>query len=168
MKTQKSFRWWFYTRIGFHTYFAFILTGINTLTITYFLAIEKAPFLENLFPTFSVYVLYFIGIGLPLVAFVGYVHFRKIPGFKTESEVRVENNPYVYKLPPGFAKNVNWPYHLLQSKILMKIAQNEKVSEEEKNELAMLQEKMEHLIKGGFVGVKKGQRSFGDIEEEED
>ena len=166
MKIEKSFRWWFYTKMGFRAYFAFILTGINTITITYFLAIDKIPFLQNIFTSFSVYVLYFILVGIPLVTFVGYLHFRKLPGFQTESEVRIENNPYVYRLPPGWNKNVNMPYFLLQSKILMKIAQNETVSEKEKNELESLQKKMEVLIKGGFVGAKKGQRVFGTEEYE--
>ncbi len=166
MKIDKVFRLWWYTRQGYQNYLAFFLVGINTLTVTYFLAIERAPFLESVFPTFLSYVIILMGIGLPMLAVIGYIHFKKVPGYGAQASSTVENNPYVYKLPPGWNKNVNMPYFLLQSKILMKIAQNEKVSEEEKNELKTLQKKMDVLIKGGYVGVKKGQRAFEDIDEE--
>ena len=108
-----------------------------------------------------------MSIGVPFLMLIGFIHFKKVPAFGAQTSTNTENNPYVYKLPPGWNKNVNMPYFLLQSKILMKIAQNEKVSEEEKNELKALQKKMDVLINGGFVGVKKGQRSFVNAEEEE-
>ncbi len=166
MKTDKPFRFWWYTRQGYSVYFAFIFMSINTLTVTYYLAIERAPFLEFIFPTFLSYVIILMGIGFPMLAIIGYIHFRKVPGYGAQASTNIENNPYVYKLPPGWNKNVNMPYFLLQSKILMKIAQNEKVSEEEKNELKTLQKKMDVLINGGYVGVKKGQRAFDNSDEE--
>jgi len=161
MKLTKIFRWMYYMRQGYHAYFAFVLTGINTLTVTYFLAIEKAPFLQVVFPTFPIYAGIMLAIGIPLLTIIGYIHWRKVAGHRAEAELAVENNPYVYKLAPGFLKNVNMPYYLLQSKILMKIAQNEKITEKEKNELESLQKKMEHLIKGGFVGTEGRTLSFG-------
>ena len=166
MKKDKVFRLWWYTRQGYQNYFAFLFMGINTLTVTYFLAIEQAPFLQAIFPTFAIYVIIMLSIGFPLLTIIGFAHFRKVPGFGAQAATSIENNPYVYKLPPGWNKNVSMPYFLLQSKILMKIAQSEKVSEEEKNELKTLQKKMDVLIKGGYVGVKRGQRAFEDIDEE--
>ena len=166
MKNDKPFRLWYYMKQGYQVYFAFIFMSINTLTVTYFLAIEKAPFLQSVFPTFTIYVIVVMTIGIPLLILIGFVHFRKVPAFGAQASTNTENNPYVYKLPPGWNKNVNMPYFLLQSKILMKIAQNEKVSEEEKNELKTLQKKMDVLIKGGYVGVKKGQRAFDNFDDE--
>ena len=52
------FRAWFYFRQGWGTYFAFILAAVNTLTITYYLAIEEAPILKELFPSFIFYMFY--------------------------------------------------------------------------------------------------------------
>ena len=43
MKSNLAFRAWFYFRQGWSTYFAFIFAAINTLTVTYYLAIEKIP-----------------------------------------------------------------------------------------------------------------------------
>ena len=161
MRLKKSFRLWFYTRSGYQIYFAFLLTGINTLTVTYFLAIDNAPFLKILFPTFPIYVAFFMLVGLPIVALVGYVHFRKVPGFESQISVNTENNPYVYKLPPGYWLQVIMPYFLAQSKLLTKFSKNEKVTDEELKTISNLQEKMEHLNKGGYVGIGKN-RSFKD------
>jgi len=161
MKKQNLFRWWFYARGGYTIYFAFALIGINTLTVTYYLAIEKAPFLQAVFPTFPIYVAVVGGIGMPILVLTGYIHFRKIPAFKTEVEVQTENNPYVYKLPPGYWLHVMMPYYLAQSKLLIKLSKNEKVTNEEMNKINDLQKKMEHLIKGGYVGTENRVLSFG-------
>jgi len=56
MKQSMFFRLWYYFRNGWSTYFAFIFAAINTLTVTYFLAIEEYPFLYDLFPTFVHYI----------------------------------------------------------------------------------------------------------------
>jgi len=135
--------------------------GINTLTVTYFLAIEKAPFLQQIFPTFAIYSIVLIIIGMPILVLTGFTHFKKVPGFKVQAEVNFENNPYYYKLPYGYWRTVVMPYYLLSSKIMMKIAQNEKLTENEKNELIRLQKDMELLNKGGFVDVKGRNLAFG-------
>ena len=52
-KKKLGFRAWFYLRTGYAQYFAFIFAAINTLTVTYFLAIENYPFLYT--PSFIVF-----------------------------------------------------------------------------------------------------------------
>ena len=49
---NKGFRGWFYFRQGWSMYFAFLFAAVNTLTVTYYLAIERYPLLHDLFPTF--------------------------------------------------------------------------------------------------------------------
>ena len=77
MKTNLGFRSWFYFRMGWSTYFVFIMAAINTLTVTYFLAIDNYPSLKEVFPSFEQYVVIIIGIGIPLLILVGYAHFKK-------------------------------------------------------------------------------------------
>ena len=48
-KNNLLFRAWYYFRMGWSTYFAFILAAINTLTVTYFLAIDNYPSLKSVF-----------------------------------------------------------------------------------------------------------------------
>ena len=40
--------------MGWGTYFAFIFAAINTLTVTYYLAIENYPVLKAIFPSFEI------------------------------------------------------------------------------------------------------------------
>jgi hypothetical protein len=68
-----GFRGWFYFRTGWATYFAFVVAAINTLTVTFFLAIEKYPVLNVIFPSFFHYIVIVVGIGVPILVIVGYV-----------------------------------------------------------------------------------------------
>ena len=126
--------------------------GINTVTITYFLAIERAPFLEAIFPTFFHYALAAVAVAVPVLILTGFVHYKKIPGYKSDVEIHMESNPFVYKLPPGWQLNVVMPYFRLQSEILLKLSKSEKLTEEELNKMKKLQNDMDTLLKGGYVG----------------
>ena len=81
--------------MGWSTYFAFILAAINTLTVTYFLAVDNYPVLKMIFPSFEIYVLIIISIGVPLLIFVGYSHYKKTKAFRSEMDVLVESNPFL-------------------------------------------------------------------------
>ncbi len=161
MKRQ-LFRAWFYLRMGFSTYWSFVFTGVNVLTVTYYLAIENAPFLKAVFPTFPIYVLILVIIGVPVLVATGFVHYKKIPGYRSEAEINLENNPYIYKLQPGYAKEVQFPLQAATAKILLKLAANEKLTNEEINELNELLKKMDYLIKGGYLGLGERKLSFGE------
>jgi len=126
--------------------------GINTVTVTYFLAIERAPYLEAIFPTFFHYVLTAVAVAVPVLILTGFIHYKIIPGHKSEMEVTVEANPFVYKLPPGFWMYVIMPYFRLQSEILIKLSRGEKLTEEELSKMKKLQNQMDILLKGGYVG----------------
>jgi len=152
MKQRTGFRAWFYFRMGWGTYFAFIFAAINTLTVTYFLAIEQAPFLKDIFPSFWFYVSFVSIIGIPLLVFIGYVHFRRSAAYGSEAEVQVESNPYFYKLAPGWQKEVMFPTLNKLIDILVKNNTNEKLTNDDIKELEELKNKMDILIKGGMIG----------------
>ena len=71
------FRAWFYFRNGWSLYFAFILGAINTLTVTYYLVIDKIPFLLTIFPTFTHYIGGTVLIGVPILIAIGFIHYKK-------------------------------------------------------------------------------------------
>ena len=77
MGKNPGFRAWFYFRQGWSVYFAFVFAAINMLTVTYFLAIENYPTLKEVFPSFEQYILIVALIGVPLLASVGYAHYKK-------------------------------------------------------------------------------------------
>ena len=132
MKRNLAFRAWYYFRMGWSTYFAFIFAAINTLTVTYFLAIENYPFLKEIFPSFVHYVIIISLVGVPILKGAGYVHFKKSPSFRAESAVSYESNPWALR------DLVNSEYNLVLSlKILQML---NKISEKEKSNLSELEE----------------------------
>jgi len=137
------------------------------LTLTYFLLIEKAPFLQQVFPSFLIYVGILLLIGIPLLVIIGYTHYKRSPAFKSQQEITEESNPFIYKLHMGKEKNVIYPFHLLLSQIILKIAKNEKITDEEVNKMKGLHKKMNILLKGGYVGVGKRKLPFVDTPEDE-
>lgn len=149
MRKNFGFRVWFYFRVGWSTYFSLLFAGINTATVTYFLAIEKVPFLESIFPTFLHYVTISIIIILPLLVAVGWFHYRKSAAYGSEAEVQLENNPYMYKLPLGWHKDVWFPTLLKMTEFMIKSSNNEKLDDKSISEIKELQEKLDFLIKGG-------------------
>ena len=85
MPKNTSFRGWYYFRMGWSTYFAFIFAAINTLTVTYFLAIDNYPILKEVFPTFVIYTILVACVGIPLLTFIGYIHFKRTPSYSAET-----------------------------------------------------------------------------------
>jgi hypothetical protein len=152
MKKNLGFRSWFYFRQGWSSYFTFILATVNTLVITYYLAIENLPILQGIFPSFSYYMLTFIMVGVPLLVFVGYVHYKRSSAFGAEADISHETNPLLYRLPDGWTTRVTYPLYLSMSIFITKLSNNEKLTADEITELNELQKKLELLIKGGSIG----------------
>jgi len=157
LKKKFGYRAWFYFRQGWTTYFAFIFAAINTLTVTYYLAIDEYPTLKALFPSFLNYVIILVAIGIPVLTYIGYIHYRKSSAYASEAEISVEQNPYWYKVPPGFSKEVQWPLFLKFSEILIKLSKNEKLSDQDVSDIEELQKKMKKLINGEAVGTRESK-----------
>jgi len=146
MNRNIPFRAWFYFRSGWGTYFAFIFAAINTLVVTYFLAIENAPFLKEIFPTFTIYVIILVSIGIPLLILIGYVHYKRSPAYKTESEISFETNPPLLRTLLNTEAILS--LYLQISNLLVKLSKNEKLTDEEMKELSKLQKKVkDHMGK---------------------
>lgn len=146
VKNNLPFRAWFYFRQGWATYFAFVFAAINTLVVTYYLAIEKAPILKEVFPTFTVYIVIVVLIGIPTLIFIGYIHYKKSPAFKTESIISFESNPPLYRLLQN--SEITLPICLQITTQLLKLSRNEKLTQEETEELVKLQRQLtDHINK---------------------
>ena len=133
MRTSIPFRSWFYFRMGWSTYFAFIFAAINTLTVTYFLAIERYPELSVIFPSFPQYVLVITIIGIPLLILVGYVHYKRTLAFRSEVDVVLESNPYQLRNVVNNAINVELALRMFE--MILKLSKNQKLTENEIAEL---------------------------------
>lgn len=152
MAKNIGFRSWFYFRMGWSLYFAFIFAAVNTMVVTYYLAIERAPILQEIFPSFTYYVLILASIGIPILVLVGYIHYRRTAAFGSEAEIQVESNPYYFRSPPGYYQQVIFPIFLHLTDFMVKYSNNEKLTQKDVTEILELQKKLNILIKGGMVG----------------
>ncbi len=138
--------------MGWSTYFAFIFAAVNTLIVTYYLAIEKIPALKDVFPSFLSYAGTLTVVCIPLLTLIGWIHYRRIGAYGSEAEVQVESNPYMYKAAPGWQKEVMFPTLFKITEFMIKSSRNEKFSEKEIEEINELQKKLDKLIKGKMIG----------------
>ena len=139
-KNNLMFRSWYYFRQGWSIYFAFILAAINTLTVTYFLAIDNYPTLKSVFPSFEQYVIIIVVIGVPLLITVGYAHYKKTEGFKSEVDVLIESNPYQRRILVNTETVLSLQLKLIL--IIQEIAKNQDLDQNKIDELKKLYEEI--------------------------
>ena len=144
MTSVRGFRGWYYFRIGYATYFAFILAAINTLTVTYFLAVDNYPALKMIFPSFEIYVLIIISIGVPLLIFVGYSHYKKTKAFRSEMDVLIESNPFLRRNTVNADINIRFNLRLLD--LILKLSKDT-ISKEELKDMEKIKSEIIELVK---------------------
>ena len=140
MKKNTGFRAWFYFRQGWTTYFAFIFAALNTMVVTYYLAIENIPVLKTVFPSFYAYLVVTAALGIPLLIFVGYAHQKKTASYKTEQDIHYESNPHALRLLIN--TEILLELNLKLNEKLIKIISDDKLSEEEIEDLRKLQKEI--------------------------
>ena len=143
VKKNIWFRSWYYFRTGWSTYFAFILAAINTLTVTYFLAIDNYPVLKAVFPSFEQYIVIIVSIGIPLLVLIGFVHFKRTQAFKSEVDVLIESNPYQRRNTVNAELNLRLNLKILA--MMLKISKKESFSESEIQEIGELSDEIKNL-----------------------
>ena len=145
MKNSLGFRSWFYFRMGWSTYFAFVMGAVNTLTVTYYLAIERVPALLDIFPTFIHYTIILVSIGIPILIVIGYIHFKRTLAYKSETDVVAESNPYNRR---NLVNNsITAELSIKNLELLLKIVKKESFSDEDLKEIEKIHEMYSKLAK---------------------
>ena len=153
MKQNLGFRFWFYFRSGWSSYFAFMLAALNTLTVTYYLAIEKYPLLQTIFPSFFQYVLIIVSIGVPVLILVGYAHWKRTPAYRSEADIWMESNPYQARMLVNSEMLMKINLKLLN--LLIKQSKNESISDDELDTIIKLQQELtKHSEERTFANKK--------------
>jgi len=149
MRNNLGFRGWFYFRQGWSVYFAFIFAAVNTLTVTYFLAIDNYPFLKDVFPSFTHYIAVVVLIGIPLLVLIGYAHYKRTASFKAEADIHIEANPHMRRILTNTEFMLSMSLQI--SELSMKLMNNEKLTSDEMNNLKQLQIELQKQISGRRV-----------------
>jgi len=156
------FRVWYYFRVGYSTYLSFLLGFATTLVTVYYLAITNMPMLQTVFPHFGLFAVIALIVGVPTACLIGWFHMKGSSLWKSEVDITVEANPYLYKMYPGYWTEAFTPLYLELLGGVKKILEKEgMLSEEERGRIKDLEEKLETLIKGGYVGVPKTRANMG-------
>ena len=163
MKKNLGFRSWFYFRMGWSTYFAFIFAAVNTLTVTYFLAIENYPVLKEVFPTFIIYIIIIVGLGIPILTLVGYVHFKRTPSYRAEATVMYETNPWARRIFVNSELTLQINQKLLD--LILRISKNEKISGDDISRIYEIQEKLNKFTEERTLSNKKDLNFMNKIDE---
>lgn len=146
-------RLWYYFRIGYATYLTFLLGAVNTLIVVWYLAIREVPAIQNLFGHFIPFAMVVILIGGPLSIAIGWIHIKRSPAFSSEMDIGVEANPYYYKLPPGYNREVYAPLYLeLLVQLKRLLSAQGLLDSEENSKIKELEDKLKTLIDGGLIG----------------
>ena len=147
--------------MGWSTYFAFILAAINTLTVTYYLAIENYPTLKAIFPSFEIYIIVIISIGIPLLVTIGFVHYKRTSARKAEVDIGMETNPYQIRLL------VNTELLLKLNMRLMKhmsdLQNGGKIDENNINELQKMHDEIQDFLEDRNVAKERDLDFFKKI-----
>ena len=149
MRDNLGFRGWFYFRQGWSVYFAFIFAAVNTLTVTYFLAIDNYPVLKEIFPSFIHYIVIVVLVGIPLLALVGYAHYKRTPSYKAEADIQVEANPHFRRILTNTEFMLSMSLQL--SELSMRLMNNEKLTGDEMDRLKQLQKEFQKQIDNRVV-----------------
>lgn len=142
---KQVFRFWFYLRQGWSTYVAFAVTMVNTVTLTYYLAVERYPALSEVFSSFGLYALTVAAATVPLVALVGYAHYKKSRSFRAEMDVVVESNPYARRVQKNSETVLGLNLEILR--LVSKMSEGS-MTEAEKERIARIQSRLESYMKG--------------------
>ncbi len=155
LRKNLLFRLWFYFRTGYGQYFGFIIALANMFTITYYLLLDNISYLDNIFPSFSVYVIISSIIGIPFLVIIGFIHIKKSHAYRSEADITTESHPYFYKLLPGIQSECIAPLFLELLRLGRKSLLNEKLDEEEKKKLRDLENKLEWISEGKMLDIPK-------------
>ena len=154
-------RSWYYFRIGWSTYFAFIFAAINTLTVTFYLAIQNYPSLKAIFPSFEIYVLLIVSIGIPILISVGYVHYKRSKARKAEVDILVETNPYIMRTLVNTDMVLILTLKLTE---ILKSVDDDNIPKESLDELTKIQNELEKFIKSRKFRSNKDMEFFKNID----
>ena len=121
-------------------YFAFIFAAVNTLTVTYFLAIENYPELKAVFPSFEIYLLTMLAIGVPLLTMIGYTHYKRSPAYRSEAGIMQETNPYARRNLVNSEMNLQINLEVL--KIIIELSRNGKIEKTQMDKILKLKDEL--------------------------
>ena len=76
---------------------------------------------------------------------IGYAHYKRTASFKAEADINIEANPHFRRILMN--TEVLLPSYLQLLELIVKLSQNEKLSEKDMNEISNLRNQLDEHIK---------------------
>ena len=84
-------------------------------------------------------------VGVPLLTGIGYAHFKRTASFRAEADINMEANPHWRRILQN--TEVLLPSYVTLLELVVKLSKNEKLSEDEMNQISNLKNKLDEHIK---------------------
>src|SRR5437879_13742648 len=94
------FRSWFYLRVGYGTYIAFLIGFVSNIIVIYKLAVADTS-LVSVFPHLTEFAVIAVVIASPISVIIGLFHMRRTAAFTPDPSVSIESNPHFYQILLG-------------------------------------------------------------------
>mgnify|MGYP007088488778 CR=1 FL=1 len=102
--------------------------------------------LSVIFPTFFHYIVIIVGVGIPILILVGYVHFKRSKSYRAEADIIIETHPHIRRILQN--TEVLLPSYLKLTELVLKLSENKKLTDDELGEVSKLQKQLnEHIDK---------------------
>lgn len=152
-KTSVIGRAWFYFRLGYSTYFSFALGYASSIVSVYYLLVKNVPWLLDIFPNFTVFAVAATLVCSPLAILVAWVHMKRSPFYRSDTEVGAEANPFYFKYPPGYTRAALGPFNLMSVRFMLAVDKKlDLFSAEERAVLESTEKKFAKLLDGSEIG----------------
>ena len=87
-----------------------------------------------------------VGIGVPVLILVGYIHYKKSKSFRAEQDVLIETSPHFRRILQN--TEVLLSSYLKLTELMIKLSENKKLTDKELKDVSQLQQKLnEHIDK---------------------
>ena len=147
------FRSWFYFRVGYGTYTAFLIGFASNIIVIYKLAVQENTIVGPYFRSLSIFTGLALLVAVPICISLGLYHMKRTGAYAADATVQLEANPYIYKLIPGKEQEVFLPLWVATVRILAKVLdQQEKMTDQDRKELEEILSKANALLEGHYVG----------------
>ena len=83
-------------------------------------------------------------IGIPLLTGIGFIHYKRTKAFKSEADVNVESNPYQRRNIVNITMILNLTLRL--NEMMIKQLKDEKITKEELEDLAKIQNEIKSFL----------------------
>jgi len=104
-----------------------------------------------IFPTFFHYVVIVVGIGVPLLIIVGYVHYKRSKSFRAEQDILVEASPHFRRILQN--TEVLLLSDLKITELMIKLSENKKLTDKELEEVSKLQNQLNNHINKREISI---------------